>query len=106
MGLLYLAIILAIIIKVSNSPKVKNKGKSEPYKYIIIDEFQDTSPIRFELIKAIQRDPFRGIGKPEPLKGQLTGKWSRRVNKKDRLLYEIIDDTIVILQCKGHYSDK
>jgi toxin YoeB len=59
-----------------------------------------------ELIKAIQRDPFRGIGKPEPLKGQLTGKWSRRVNKKDRLLYEIIDDTIVILQCKGHYSDK
>lgn len=59
-----------------------------------------------EMIKGIQRDPFRGIGKPEPLKGELSGKWSRRINKKDRLVYEISNDMIVILQCKGHYSDK
>ena len=59
-----------------------------------------------ELIKAIQRNPFRGKGKPEPLKGKLTGKWSRRINKKDRLLYEVLDDMIVIIQCKGHYADK
>ncbi len=59
-----------------------------------------------ELIKAIQRNPFRGIGKPEPLKGKLAGKWSRRINKKDRLLYEVKDDMIVIIQCKGHYADK
>ena len=58
-----------------------------------------------ELIKAIQRNPFRGIGKPEPLKGELTGKWSRRINKKDRLLYEVTNDMIVIIQCKGHYAD-
>ena len=58
-----------------------------------------------ELIKAIQRNPFRVIGKPEPLKGELTGKWSRRINKKDRLLYEVTNDMIVIIQCKGHYAD-
>ena len=58
-----------------------------------------------ELIKAIQRNPFRGIGKPEPLKGELTGKWSRRINKKDRLLYEVTNDMIVIIQCKAHYAD-
>ena len=59
-----------------------------------------------ELIKAIQRNPFRGIGKPEPLKGELAGKWSRRINKKDRLLYEVTNDMIVIIQCKGHYAGK
>lgn len=59
-----------------------------------------------KMFKEIQRDPFRGIGKPEPLKGILSGKWSRRINKKDRLVYEISDDRIIVLQCKGHYSNK
>ena len=49
---------------------------------------------------------FAGEGKPEPLKGDLSGKWSRRINEKDRLVYEFRDDTIIVLQCKGHYSDK
>ena len=47
-----------------------------------------------------------GLGKPEPLKGDLTGYWSRRINKKDRLVYRIIDDIIEVLQCTSHYGDK
>ena len=58
------------------------------------------------LLKEIQREPFRGEGKPEPLKGELSGKWSRRINDKDRLVYEVEEDTVVVQQCKGHYEDK
>lgn len=58
-----------------------------------------------ELIKSISRTPFTGIGKPEPLKNNKS-KWSRRINECDRLVYEIIDSTLVIYQCKGHYHDK
>ncbi len=56
------------------------------------------------LIKDAQRDPFGGIGKPEPLKHDLSGLWSRRINDTDRLTYKIIGDVIVILACKGHYD--
>ena len=56
------------------------------------------------LLKAIQRDPFTGEGKPEPLKGELAGRWSRRINEKDRLVYGVVDDRIIIYQCRGHYS--
>ncbi len=59
-----------------------------------------------ELLKEIQRTPFTGKGEPEKLRGDLSGKWSRRINQKDRLLYEISNDMIVITQCKGHYSDR
>ncbi len=58
------------------------------------------------LLKEIQRTPFDGTGKPEPLKGEHRGKWSRRINEKDRLVYEIEDDIIIVVQCKGHYDDK
>lgn len=59
-----------------------------------------------DLLKNIQREPFSGIGKPEPLKGRFAGAWSRRINDKDRLVYMISDGMIIILQCKGHYTDK
>ena len=52
------------------------------------------------------RNPFGGLGKPEPLKGKYAGKWSRRINKKERLVYEISNEMITVIQCKGHYSDK
>lgn len=58
------------------------------------------------LLKEVQRTPFEGTGKPEPLKGNLEGKWSRRINDKDRLVYEVMDGTIIVQQCKGHYNDK
>lgn len=58
------------------------------------------------LLKEVQRTPYEGTGKPEPLKGNLEGKWSRRINDKDRLVYEVMDGTIIVQQCKGHYGDK
>lgn len=57
------------------------------------------------LLKDIQRTPFTGEGKPEPLKWS-PGSWSRRINSKDRLVYKVVNDDIYILQCKGHYKDK
>ncbi|HEY2582692.1 MAG TPA: Txe/YoeB family addiction module toxin [Mucilaginibacter sp.] len=55
------------------------------------------------LIKEIERLPFEGSGKPEPLKHNLAGWWSRRINLEHRLVYKIDNDAIVILQCRYHY---
>lgn len=55
------------------------------------------------LIKAIQRDPFSGPGKPEPLKHNLSGFWSRRVTAEHRLVYAIEDAAIQIVMCRYHY---
>ena len=57
------------------------------------------------LLKSISRTPFVGEGKPEPLKGK-PGKWSRRINDKDRLVYSYENDRITVYQCRGHYDDK
>lgn len=54
-------------------------------------------------IREIERIPFEGNGKPEPLKHDLSGFWSRRINLEHRLVYKIEDDKIVILQCRYHY---
>ena len=56
-----------------------------------------------ELIKSCERTPFSGIGKPEPLKENLKGYWSRKIDKKHRLVYKIEGDTIIISQCRFHY---
>ena len=56
------------------------------------------------LIKEIQRHPFEGTGKPEPLKGDLSGYWSRRIDDKNRLVYRVEGDEVTIAQCGGHYS--
>ena len=58
-----------------------------------------------QLIKDISRNPFEGIGKPESLKGNLTGFWSRRVDEEHRLVYVVEDSAVVIISCRGHYSD-
>ena len=56
------------------------------------------------LIKDIQREPFEGIGKPEPLKHGLSGYWSRRINDEHRLVYKVADDQILIAQLRYHYE--
>jgi toxin YoeB len=56
-----------------------------------------------DLIKDIQRTPFVGIGKPEPLKGNLSGYWSRRIDLEHRLVYFKESDAIVIVTCRFHY---
>ncbi len=55
------------------------------------------------LVKDIQRHPFQGIGKPEPLRYQFHGCWSRRITDEHRLVYEITEDTVRIISCKYHY---
>jgi len=55
------------------------------------------------LIKECTRTPFDGTGKPEPLKGQLSGWWSRRLNREHRLVYRAEDDQLLIAQCRYHY---
>ena len=57
----------------------------------------------FDLIEAIMRDPFTGIGKPEPLKFILSGAWSRRLTQEHRIVYTVGDDRIDFLQCRYHY---
>ena len=56
-----------------------------------------------ELKNAILQDSYKGIGKPEPLKHQLSGKWSRRIDKVNRFVYNIENNTLNIFSLKGHY---
>lgn len=56
-----------------------------------------------ELIEDIKKNPFTGIGKPEALKHELSGKWSRRIDKEHRLIYAIDNQTLYIYSLKGHY---
>lgn len=75
-------------------------------------EFQDLLKLdrklfarTLDLIEAVTRDPFAGIGKPEPLKHQLAGCWSRRINDRHRLVYRVNGQTLVILSCIYHYGE-
>ena len=58
-----------------------------------------------QLIKDIKRNPFEGIGKPEPLKENLTGFWSRRIDEEHRIVYAVEEESVIIISCKGHYWD-
>lgn len=71
-------------------------------------QMQDKKTLRRinSLIKDIQRNgAMNGIGKPEPLKENLTGWWSRRIDETNRVVYKICDEALIISQCKGHYDD-
>ncbi|WP_416865135.1 MAG: Txe/YoeB family addiction module toxin [Imperialibacter sp.] len=56
------------------------------------------------LVKAIQVDPFQGIGKPEPLRHSLSGKWSRRINAEHRLIYGVENNLVYVYSLRGHYK--
>ena len=58
-----------------------------------------------ELIKNIQRTPYEGLGKPEPLKYDLAGFWSRRIDREHRLVYQVIGNEILIYSCRYHYDN-
>ena len=55
------------------------------------------------LIKDIKRQPFEGLGDPEPLKHNWSGYWSRRIDREHRLVYKVVDDTVYVVQCRYHY---
>ena len=57
------------------------------------------------LIKDIQRSPYEGIGKPEPLRGNLSGLWSRRIDETNRIVYFEQEEVVYIISCLGHYDD-
>ncbi|UWY28531.1 Txe/YoeB family addiction module toxin [Flavobacterium sp. TR2] len=61
-----------------------------------------------KILLELSETPFEGIGSPEPLRYELAGFWSRRINQKDRMIYYLEDDTVTIfvVSAKGHYSDK
>ena len=56
------------------------------------------------LLKSIKQTPFRGIGKPEPLKYDLAGKWSRKINRANRIIYSVEKDIITVYSLRGHYD--
>lgn len=58
-----------------------------------------------QILADIKRNSFTGIGKPEPLKNELSGYWSRRIDEKNRIVYRINDEHIEVVQCKGHYEE-
>lgn len=70
--------------------------------------WKNSDPKLFEklndLLDACMADPFKGIGKPEPLKGNLTGLWSRRIDREHRLVYTIEAGTLYVIQCRYHYG--
>ena len=72
------------------------------YKQWISDDRKMALRIGDLLIDCL-RDPFNGLGKPEPLKHQYKGYWSRRIDPEHRLIYKATDDAIVVISCKSHY---
>ena len=78
----------------------------EAWKDYIYWQTQDKKTLRRinKLLDDIKRnDPFRGIGKPEPLKETLSGFWSRRIDDTNRLVYAVDDDFIIVISCRYHY---
>jgi toxin YoeB len=61
-----------------------------------------------KILVELTETPYQGIGQPEPLKFELTGLWSRKINQKDRLVYKVEEDTVIvfIISAMGHYDDK
>ena len=58
-----------------------------------------------QLLQDIERNGYNGIGKPEPLRGDLSGFWSRRIDDEHRIVYRVTEDRVEIIQCRGHYDD-
>jgi toxin YoeB len=74
----------------------------EDYEFWLLNNKDQVKKIN-KLIKDIKKTPFLGLGKPEPLKYDLTGYWSRRIDLEHRLVYKIDKDDIIIIQCRYHY---
>ncbi len=78
-----------------------NQGWEE-YNFWLENDQKVFEKIR-RLIRDTQREPFRGIGKPEPLKNNLSGYWSRRITDEHRFVYKITNDGLIIISCRFHY---
>ena len=83
--------------------KIWQEEAWEDYLYWQIQDKKTLKRIN-SLIQDIERNPFEGIGKPEPLKYDLSGCWSRRIDDTNRIVYRINNDILEILQCRTHYK--
>lgn len=87
-----------IIKKTARKDLIKHKGPGNKKNVIKISK----------IIEELKSHPYTGTGKPEPLKYELKGLWSRRINKKDRLVYEVAERTVTVyvISAIGHYEEK
>lgn len=76
----------------------------DDYQWFVQNDRKLTKRIH-QMIQDVLRTPFAGIGKPEPLKGELSGYWSRRVNDEHRLVYAVKGDSVIFIACRYHYAD-
>lgn len=77
----------------------------EQFQYWL-EQDKKTLKIINKLLDDISRNGNTGLGHPEPLKGNLSGFWSRKIDEKNRLVYIIENDVVTVVQCKNHYNDK
>ncbi len=82
---------------------VFSKNAWEDYASWLADDKKILKKIN-ELIRDIQRNPHSGIGKPEPLKYDLAGLWSRRIDREHRLVYQVLNNEVLIYSCRYHYD--
>lgn len=82
-----------------------SKEAWEDFSYWLTEDKKTRNRI-LRLLEDMQRNGYRGIGKPEPLSDDFSGYWSRRIDEKNRIVYRIQKDTIEIVQCGSHYHDK
>ena len=75
----------------------------EDYQFWIREDKKTLAKVN-KLIKDIEQDAAHGLGKPEPLIGGLSGYWSRRIHEKDRLIYTVKEEAVIVLACKTHYA--
>lgn len=75
----------------------------EDYSYWLEQDAKTLKKIH-RLLKDIDHSPFGGLGKPEPLRFELSGYWSRRINETDRLVYKVENGTVIVIACKSHYQ--
>lgn len=87
---------------------MRNLWQEEAWNDYLYWQTQDRKTLKRinQLLQDISRNGYDGIGKPEPLKGDLSGWWSRRIDDTNRLIYRINNDIIEIAQCRSHYDDK
>lgn len=77
----------------------------EDFNYWLKEDKKTLKKI-LKTLKDIERSPYEGIGKPEPLKGNLSKYWSRRIDDKNRIVYRVENNTILLAQCGSNYRDK
>ena len=80
--------------------------EDEAWEHYLYSQKQDKKTLKRinTLVKDIQRSPYEGIGKPEPLKENLSGMWSRRIDEANRIVYYEKHDSIIIVSCRRHYD--